>query len=166
MSNLNQPSRAFSKSLAAPPVAPYTLFAPYLKLNSGNESIMACMDGQPCDAGQSQGTIQSVIHMQNQGQRICNPRLSPLKLYLPFYLLDLPFCLQVPVPVSHFRHQINLKEGPFSYALSGKDKVKMMFPPKLHLLLSLLALQFCLQMPVLVFLARYQVPLHQSICLL
>ena len=63
-------------------------------------------------------------------------------------------------------HQINLKEGPFSYALSGKDKVKMMYPPKLHLLLSLLALQFCLQMPVLVFLARYQVPLHQSICLL
>ena len=91
----------------------------------------------------------------------------PPKPYLLVYLFVLQSCLQVPVPVSLRRcHQINLKEGPFSYALSGKDKVKMMYPPKLHLLLSLLALQFCLQMPVLVFLARYQVPLHQSICLL
>ena len=91
---------------------------------------------------------------------------TPPKLYLLVYLLVLQTCLQVLVPVSFIRHQISLKEGPFSYALSGKDKVKMMYPPKLHLLLSLLALQFCLQMPVLVFLARYQVPLHQSICLL
>ena len=89
---------------------------------------------------------------------------TPPKPYLLVYLFVLQSCLQVPVPVS-LRHQINLKEGPFSYALSGKDKVKMMYPPKLHLLLSLLALQFCLQMTVLVFLARYQVPLH-SICLL